>query len=193
MPIAAMTTSHPEAQRTPPQSRPLLRVVENFRPAVDTGGPGAAAPSAQAAAAHPEARLLASLTSADRRVDALATRVAAIQSDLGSVYDALLEAETTLRARSTLLRIALVLLLPALATLAVASATALPLLTGIASAPYPTISAAVAAVLATVHEQVANNRLLTTLLLPGASVVIVFVAALVLRLKWRRGLEVSER
>jgi len=192
MAIAAMTTSHPEARRTPPQSRPLLRVVENHQPLSDTGlrvVPRAPDP----ATAPPEQRLLATIASADRRADALAARIAAAQEELRILQDGLLEAEASLRARSLLLRGTLILLLPALATLAVASLPILPQLTGLASAPYPLIAAAVAAVVAAVHEQVAANRLLLTLFLPASSVLVVFGLALVLRLKWRPGLAVSER
>jgi len=188
-----MTTSHSEAHRTPPQSRPLLRVVENFRPAVDREGRRAAPPPEPPETVRPEAQVLATLTSADRRVDSLTARIAAVQHNLRLRHDELAEAESSLRRRSVFLRTAVILLLPALATLAVASVMALPLLTAIASAPYPPIAAAVASVLATAHELVATNRLLTTLLLPATSVLIVFAAALALRLKWRRGLAVSDQ
>jgi hypothetical protein len=188
-----MTPSAPEPHGTPPQSRPLLRVVENYRPAVAGGGRRPAPSTGQGAASSAGPRLLATLAAADRRVEALAARIASVEVDLRQLHDELVDAESVLRRQSVLLRTALVLLLPALATLAVASMTALPQLTALASAPYPLISGAVATVVATVHERVASNRLLTTLFLPVTSVLIVFASALVLRLKWRAGLRISER
>jgi hypothetical protein len=188
-----MTPSAPEPHGTPPQSRPLLRVVENYRPAVAGGGrqPAPSAGLDDGSSAGP--RLLATLGAADRRVESIAARIASVEVDLRVLHDELLDAESALRRQTVLLRTALVLLLPALATLAVASVMALPQLTAIASAPYPPIAAAVATVVATVHERVAANRLLTTLFLPVTSVLIVFASALVLRLRWRPGRRVSER
>jgi lipopolysaccharide export LptBFGC system permease protein LptF len=193
MAIAAMTTSHPEAHRAPPQSRPLLRVVENFRPAVDEDGRRAAPPAELPETAPPDGQLLATLASADSRVSALAARIATAHADLRLLHDELAAAESSLRRRSLLLRGALVLLLPTLATLAVATVMAFPLLTEIASLPYPPIAAGVAGVVAAVHGHVTGNRLLLSLFLPAASVVAVFAAALVLRMRWRRGLAVSDR
>jgi len=186
-----MTPSAPEPHGTPPQSRPLLRVVENYRPAVAGGGAQPVPERDDGSPAGP--RLLATLGAADRRVESLAARIASVEVDLRLLHDELVDAESVLRRQSVLLRTALILLLPALATLAVASMMALPQLTALASAPYPLISSAVATVVATVHEWVASNRLLTTLFLPVTSVVIVFASALLLRLKWRAGLRVSER
>jgi hypothetical protein len=187
-----MTPSAPEPHGTPPQSRPLLRVVENYRPAVARGG-RQPAPSSELDDESSGQRLLAALGAADRRVESIAARIASVEVDLRVLHDELVDAESVLRRQTVLLRTALVLLLPALATLAVASMMALPQLTALASAPYPVISGALATVVATVHERVASNRLLTTLFLPVTSVVIVFASALVLRLKWRAGLRVSER
>jgi hypothetical protein len=189
-----MTPSAPEAHRTPPQSRPLLRVVENFRSAVDDGGrQPAPAPAPVDGSQSPGTHLLEALASADRRVDSLAVRIAAVQGDLRLAREALTEIESSLRGPSVLLRSGLVFLLPALLALAWASLTTLPQLTAIASAPYPPIAAAVAGVVDTVYERVAANQLLLTLFLPGSSLLIVFAAALLLRLKWRRGLAVSDR
>ena len=185
-----MTPSAPEPHGTPPQSRPLLRVVENYRPA---GGGRQPAPSSELDDESSGQRLLAALGAADRRVESIAARIASVEVDLRVLHHELVDAESVLRRQTVLLRTALVLLLPALATLAVASMMALPQLTALASAPYPVISGALATVVATVHERVASNRLLTTLFLPVTSVVIVFASALVLRLKWRAGLRVSER
>lgn len=188
-----MTPSAPEPHGTPPQSRPLLRVVENYRPAVAGGGRQPAPSTGHDESSPAGPRFLAALAATDRRVEALAARIASVEVDVRDLHDELVEAESVLHRQTLLLRTALVLLLPALATLAVASMMALPQLTALASAPYPLISEAVATLVGIVHDWVASNRLLTTLFLPVTSVLVVFAAALLLRLKWRAGLRVSER
>src|SRR5262245_8943878 len=184
-----------EAHRTPPRSRPLLRVVENYQPAVnDHGPPPAPAPAPETGSQRSELQLVDALCSADSRIDSVAARMESLQEDLRLVREALAELDQPRSTWATLLRYALVVaLIPALLALAWAGAMALPTLAATASSPYPPLLAVLAVLVGTTQMHVAASRLLLCIVLPAGSLLAVFAGAICLRLKWRRGLAVFDR
>ena len=190
-----MTPPASKAHRTPPRSRPLLRVVENFQPAVeDHGPPPAPSPEPEVGSQRPALQLVEALDAAERRIDSVATRMGLAQADLRLVREVLAELDASRSVWTRFLRYGLaVVLLPALLALAWAGATALPSLTTIVVRPYPPLLAGIATLVGAVWAHVAGSQLLLSLCLPGGSLIVVFTAALFLRLKWRRGLAVSDR
>jgi hypothetical protein len=114
-----MTESDAEAHRTPPRSRPVLRVVHDPLHAADGGGRHAAhaAEYESAPKASPGSHLLEALDSAQERIQGLTVRIERVRTDLQLVRTTLAEAQSTrtvLPAAEALVRYGVVALLAGL-------------------------------------------------------------------------------